>query len=98
MSSPPVASDWAHRGSELSRSEDEGPQTEIKFARPFAVSKFEVTVDQFTAFMDQTEHLIEESCYTVEQGRFERKPRRSFRNPGFTQTGLHPATCVEWPD
>ena len=85
-------------GSESSRSEDEGPQTEIKFARPFAASKFEVTVDQFTAFMDQTEHLIEESCYTVEQGRFERKPRRSFRNPGFTQTGLHPATCVEWPD
>ena len=43
--------------SESSRADDEGPQTQITFARPFAVSKFEVTVEQFTAFMDQTEHV-----------------------------------------
>ncbi len=84
--------------SESSRADDEGPQTNITFARPFAVSKFEVTVEQFTAFMDNTEHLIEERCYTVEQNTFEYKARRSFRNPGFPQTGTHPATCVEWVD
>ena len=33
----------------------EGPQTNITFARPFAVSKFEVTVEQFTAFMDSAD-------------------------------------------
>jgi formylglycine-generating enzyme required for sulfatase activity len=84
--------------SESTRGDDEGPQTQITFARPLTVSKFEVTVEQFTAFMDQTEHLIEESCYLVEAGKFQYKPRRSFRNPGFPQTGTHPATCVEWVD
>jgi formylglycine-generating enzyme required for sulfatase activity len=84
--------------SESLRAEDEGPQTKITFARPLAVSKFEVTVEQFTAFMDHTEQFIEEKCYTVEQGTFEYKARRSFRNPGFAQTGTHPATCVEWSD
>ena len=84
--------------SESPRSDDEGPQTKITFARPFAVSKFEVTVEQFAAFMDHAEHLLEESCYTVEEGKFQLKPRRSFRNPGFPQTATHPATCVEWSD
>lgn len=40
--------------SEAERSEDEGPQHEVTFAKPFAIGKTEVTFDQYDAFADAT--------------------------------------------
>jgi formylglycine-generating enzyme required for sulfatase activity len=84
--------------SESLRDADEGPQRTVTIARPFAVGKYEVTVDQFAAFVQASGYKIEDSCWTRESDKFERRSPRSFRNPGFPQTGRHPATCLTWND
>jgi formylglycine-generating enzyme required for sulfatase activity len=84
--------------SESSRDKDEGPQRTVTIARPFAVAKFEVTVDQYAAFVQASGYKVENSCWTRENDKFEQRSPRSFRNPGFPQTGSHPATCLKWDD
>lgn len=68
------------------------PQHRVTIARPFAVGKFEVTLDQFEAFVKETGHGTGLICTTFEQGTYGRRPGRSFRNPGFGQNGSHPVT------
>jgi formylglycine-generating enzyme required for sulfatase activity len=80
------------------RSDDEGPQRTVTFARPFAVAKFEITVDQFAAFVRASGHKVANECYTKENGSFSLRSSRSFSNPGFPQTGNHPAACLRWDD
>src|SRR6516225_904503 len=40
--------------SEADRVDNEGPQHRVTIGRPFALGKFELTVDQFTAFVTET--------------------------------------------
>lgn len=84
--------------SEPQRSGNEGPQRTVVVARPFAIGKYEVTVDQFAAFVNETGYDANGSCYTYEQGKVESRPSRSWRNPGYPQTGAHPVACVSWRD
>jgi formylglycine-generating enzyme required for sulfatase activity len=77
---------------------DESPQHSVKIARPFAVGKFHVTRDQFAAFVGETKYNAGSECYTVEDGKVEKRSGRSFRNPGFAQNGSHPAVCLNWDD
>jgi formylglycine-generating enzyme required for sulfatase activity len=83
---------------ETGRNSWEGPQRVVTFAQPFAVGKFEVTVDQFAAFVRETGHPAGTRCWTFENGTFGDKPDRSFRNPGYVQDGSHPAVCLSWHD
>lgn len=83
---------------EPQRTANEGPQQVVTFVRPVAVGTFEVTVDQFAAFVAATGHDMGERCYTLEQGTVEERPGRSWRGPGFAQSGAHPAACVGWHD
>jgi formylglycine-generating enzyme required for sulfatase activity len=68
----------------------EAPQRKVTFRRPLAVGKFEVTVDQFAAFVDATRYDAGSKC--------NEQAGLSFRNPGYPQTGSHPAACVSWND
>ena len=77
---------------------DEGPQRQVTIARPFAVGKFEVTVDQFAAFVAETGHDAGSTCWTFEAATWSERTARSFRNPGFTQSSSHPAVCINWRD
>jgi formylglycine-generating enzyme required for sulfatase activity len=87
------------RSNEKGRSDNEGPQHAVKIAKPFAVGKFHVTVDQFTAFVSETGYDAGTKCNVFEGGsKMEEKPGRSWRNPGFAQTGAHPAVCLSWKD
>jgi formylglycine-generating enzyme required for sulfatase activity len=87
------------RSNEKGRSDNEGPQHAVKIAKPFAVGKFHVTVDQFTAFVSETGYDAGTKCNVFEGGsKMEEKPGRSWRNPGFAQTGAHPAVCLSWSD
>jgi formylglycine-generating enzyme required for sulfatase activity len=87
------------RASETGRSDNEGPQHPVKIAKSFAVGKFHVTVDQFTAFVAETGYDAGTKCYVFEGGsKMEEKQGRSWRNPGFAQTGAHPAVCLSWND
>ncbi|MGH6816179.1 MAG: caspase family protein, partial [Hyphomicrobiaceae bacterium] len=76
---------------------DEGPQHKVTIAKPFAVGKFEVTRDEFEAFVKATGHKVGGQCFLRTGNTWEAKAA-SFRNPGFEQTGRHPVVCVDWND
>jgi formylglycine-generating enzyme required for sulfatase activity len=76
----------------------EGPQHEVKIGRPFAVGKFHVTLDQFAAFVSATRYETASECFVREGARGEIKRDRSWRNPGFFQSGSHPAVCLNLMD
>jgi formylglycine-generating enzyme required for sulfatase activity len=84
--------------SEEDRQEDESPQHVVTFARPFAVGKLHVTVDEFAAFVKETGYDAGSKCWTFEGGKGEERADRSWRNPGFAQDGAHPAVCLTWND
>jgi formylglycine-generating enzyme required for sulfatase activity len=70
----------------------------VTIAKPFAVGRFAVTVDQFAAFAAETGYDAGSKCYAVEDSRSEEKQDHSWRNPGFAQNGSHPAACLSWSD
>jgi formylglycine-generating enzyme required for sulfatase activity len=81
---------------EKDRWSDEGPQRIVTIAKPFAVGRLHVTVDQFAAFVTETRHDANSTCVTREGDRQEAKG--SWRNPGFAQDGSHSAVCLSWDD
>jgi formylglycine-generating enzyme required for sulfatase activity len=84
--------------SEKDRFDWEGPQHVVTIRKPFAVGKFHVTVDQFSAFVRETRYKTEPECATFEGGRWPIEIDGSWRNPGFTQEGSHPVVCLSWVD
>jgi formylglycine-generating enzyme required for sulfatase activity len=77
---------------------NEGPQHRVTISHAFAAGKFTVTVDQFSDFVEESGYDIGTKCWTFEDGNWEERSGRSFRSPGFSQTGLHPAVCLNWND
>jgi formylglycine-generating enzyme required for sulfatase activity len=76
--------------------DNEGPQHTVTISRAFAVGKFTVTSDQFADFVKETRYDAGSKCLI---GRWhEERYGLSFRNPGFSQTGSHPAVCLNWND
>jgi formylglycine-generating enzyme required for sulfatase activity len=68
----------------------------VSIARPFAVGKFAVTVDQFAAFVADTRHDMGPTCRTLEGGKTEEREGRSWRDPGFSQNGSHQVACINF--
>jgi formylglycine-generating enzyme required for sulfatase activity len=85
---------------EPGRREDEGPQAEIQILRPFAVGRYEVTRRQYEAFVRDTNHPVRGHCMTDRRkpGNWSTDAGTNFHDPGFPQTGDHPAACVSWND
>ncbi|MBL8548089.1 MAG: SUMF1/EgtB/PvdO family nonheme iron enzyme [Hyphomonadaceae bacterium] len=86
--------------SEAGRDSDEGPQHRVTLARPFAVSRFEVTRGQYAAFAAATRRTAGNYCRT-DRGhpeRWERDRNGTWRDPGFRQTNDEPVVCVVWED
>jgi formylglycine-generating enzyme required for sulfatase activity len=83
---------------EESRDDTEGPQHPVRIGKPFALGKFEVTVDQFAAFIRETGHDMGTKCDIWKDGSWEERPGYSWRNPGFAQEGTHPVACISWDD
>ncbi|MBV9563938.1 MAG: SUMF1/EgtB/PvdO family nonheme iron enzyme [Bradyrhizobium sp.] len=77
---------------------NEWPQHQAAVKQPIAVGRFEITRDQFEAFVSASGYRPGERCYTFEQGQPQERNERSFRNPGFAQAGNHPAVCINWTD
>jgi formylglycine-generating enzyme len=55
-----------------------------------------VTVDDFQQFIADTGRDMQ-GCDTYD-GDWQHRPDNSWKNPGFSQTGTHPVTCVSWND
>lgn len=83
---------------EEARDGSEGPLHPVTIGKPFALGKFEVTVDEFAAFVRETGHDMGTTCDIWKDGSWEERPGYSFRNPGFAQDGTHPAPCLSWDD
>src|SRR5262249_26270711 len=80
------------------RERNEGPLHAVKIAQPFALGRLEVTLDQFAAFVQATGRDMGNKCDVWEDNQWAEKAGRSWRNPGFAQSGNHPVTCVSWDD
>ncbi len=85
---------------EPGRRDDEGPQVKVLIARPFAVGQYEVTRQQYEAFLRDTNHLVSGNCMTDRRkpGSWALDAQTNLRDPGFPQSEDHPAACVNWND
>lgn len=77
---------------------NEGPQHKATIKQPFAVGRFEVTRDQYAAFVAGSGYKGSNRCYTFEHNSPQERTDRSFLTPGYAQDGNHPAVCVSWAD
>ena len=82
---------------EPGRQRVEGPPRPVIISHRVAVGRLEVTVDQFTIFVAETGMAVSSGCsrFDPERSRF-LLTEGSFREPGFEQTGSHPAVCISW--
>jgi formylglycine-generating enzyme required for sulfatase activity/DNA-binding winged helix-turn-helix (wHTH) protein len=83
---------------EVGYKQAEGPQRRVTIAKAFALGKFEVTVDQFSAFVKETGLAAGSKCQVMVQMEAGNKiwslPQASFLQPGFEVKGSHPAVCI----
>jgi formylglycine-generating enzyme required for sulfatase activity len=77
---------------------NEAPQHKVMLGQTIAVGRFEVTRDQYAAFVGATGHAGSGRCFTLEQNSPQERENRSFLMPGYAQQGNHPAVCVSWWD
>jgi formylglycine-generating enzyme required for sulfatase activity len=84
------------------RSGDEGRQHVVTIDNPFAVGKYDITVEQFAAFVTDASYYAGSSCYIYSPSLRDTNVGSvrgySWRNPGFSQSGSNPATCLNWND
>ncbi|MEL6288312.1 MAG: SUMF1/EgtB/PvdO family nonheme iron enzyme [Pseudomonadota bacterium] len=72
----------------------ETPLAWVTFRRPFALGRYEVTREEFAAFVAATGHRADSACDTDGVGGM----RAAFDNPAFEQDGGHPVVCVNYHD
>ena len=83
---------------EKGRYGDEGPVREVALGESFAVGTREVTRRQYASFVRESGYAGGDTCWVYEQGKWKDRTDRSWRDPGYGQTGDHPAVCVSWTD
>lgn len=84
--------------SEAGRRPDEGPQRRVTIPRDFAVGRYEVTRGEFSRFIAASGRKTEAGCHVWTGSEWKQDAGRNWRDPGFTQTDTHPATCLSWND
>ena len=85
---------WAaDQGVDTERYQLEGPSHQVEIPQPFAMGKFEITQEEFAAFAYGTGFEAGACAKNAGPGP---ETGGDWRNPGFDQTGRHPATCISW--
>jgi formylglycine-generating enzyme required for sulfatase activity len=96
---PPGTFTMGSPDGEKGRFFNEGPRHDVTFARKFAVGEFQVTKDEFAAFVKATGYDAGKKCRTLnDKNNWVETDGRDWENPGFAQTGSHPVACVGWDD
>ena len=80
------------------RQDDEGPIHRVTISAPFAVGVHEVTRGEWGRFVSETGYVTGDSCRTYESGGWKLRSGLGWRNPGFSQSDVHPVVCVSWAD
>ena len=87
MGSPPGSGEAAER-----------PQRKVDIA-PFKLSKGEITVGQFAAFVKETGYRPSGACFVwTSAGKMRKSSTASWRAPGYDVTDGSPVACVNWTD
>ena len=79
----------------------EQPQILVMVSRPFAMSIYPVTRQQYAGFVGETHWRGNGACATLLDGpsnRWGPEVRLNWRHPGFTQTDRDPVVCVNLQD
>ena len=76
------------------------PRHRVTIARAFALGRTEVTREQYAAFVADTDRADPASCAASDPTTFAWALRAglSWRDPGYPQTGSHPAVCISHDD
>ncbi len=82
------------------RNPDELPERRITIGERFLVSRYEITRDQYDAFVRATNRPVGGDCLTDrrKRGDWQYDAATTFRDPGFKQGGDHPVACVNWEE
>ena len=83
---------------ETAKDNNEGPRHALKLTRRFAVGKYEVTRDEYGMFVNETGHDTPGGCSVWDGEDWTKDGHRSWRDPGYSQTGRDPAVCINWHD
>lgn len=75
---------------------EEQPQHRVTIAYSFAVGRFEVTRDEYAAFVRETKLADPSGCNVHQPPRWPTVKGLNWHNSGFPQTGRHPVVCVSW--
>ncbi len=97
----------SYRMGDLSGEGDDGeyPVHIVKLSS-FMLSRYEVTVGQFKAFVESSGYHTDaeknlgggRGCGAWEGGQWEYREGRHWRKPGFEQSDKHPVVCLSWND
>ncbi len=79
-------SKMAIKGAEL------GPARVVTVERDFGIGKYEVTVEQFRVFIEETGYQPSASCHVGARHLID----RNYLRPGFAQDALSPAVRISW--
>ena len=79
---------------EFGRRDNEGPQKEIRFTRPFTVSRYEILRKEFAAFVSASRYRPSRYCGV--NGKLSND--HDWQKPGIPQTDRHPVVCITWKD
>ena len=77
---------------------DERPKHQVTIAQPLAISRFEITREEFAAFAEATEFEPAPDCWIRFVDKGEKVVGRTWVDPGTLQTDRHPVICVGWDD
>lgn len=70
----------------------------IRLPSGIAISKYEVTRQQFAAFVADTGYTAAADCLTKEKGEWGHHGPHNWQNPGLSQDNNHPVVCVSFND
>lgn len=91
---PPIRDELTKRPTETA---SEPPR---RSSRRIAMAKYEVTIAEYEAFVQDTQHEISETCNLPMKGGVYGwgTQKATFRNPSYAAGPRHPVTCVSWDD
>lgn len=73
-------------------------QVEVSIDRPFAMSRREITVADFRAFVEQSNYKGADHGCEVYENEWQYYDEFNWKAPGFPQQEDHPVVCVSWND
>lgn len=93
---PSGSFEMGSRATEPDRYEVEGPTRLVTFSRPFAASRYPVTVEQFETYVKANGLTVASGCRVQGVETWDMRTDASPSAPGFSQAANHPVVCVNW--